>query len=719
MRIGKIPVAVFILNMFFLKCVFGQSEAVIPEYINQKFQSYCNSVIREEIFIHTNKEEYISGEDIWFNIYLIDRKSCKPATSSKISYVEILNYENKPVIQKRIMLENGVGPGQIVLPDTLSSGTYTIIAYTNWMKNFLPYNCFTKEIEVYNAFNTNVFKRSERIFEEKEAITDTSTNSGLNLTVNNRKQDSLEIFVNTDDEFRFKNKNQIFLFIQTHGVINYFRTEKILSEYTRIAVPKKSLLSGINQITVFDSNGPVCDRYIYTPTRENPGITLHSLDSSKKRNEVTLDVEIGNNTSQRSELAYLSISVSPLTSNRLPMDLSDYLVFGTEFGFLPQSILKGNKISEISPEILDSLLITLKSNWIIWDSIFSNYEQMFKYPAEKENQYISGKLLSDKLKPVEEDEVLIMSVPGKEALFQYTTTDMKGDFNFKVDIGNESKEFIIQPDLNSLNQKVYIESSFANQYLPAKVYIDSLNEKIPSGISRQIMSYRVRKNYESLTAGEPVTPSINQGNKKRFYGTPDFELNMRDFVALDSMPEVFFELIPRVSMEFKNSVYKISVTDPMRNKLEGSPVVMLDGVIIKDLSSIVKLNPDLVEKIDVVWDKYRVGGYIFNGIINVISRTGDFSFGSLPVEAIRVNNRLFEPVSTFMSPDYSTAEMKNSRIADYRSTLYWNPKVKTDIYGNESIKFWTSDIKSEYLIIVSAITSEGKTLSIRTNFKVK
>ncbi|MBK7133654.1 MAG: hypothetical protein IPH69_12785 [Bacteroidales bacterium] len=138
-------------------------------------------------------------------------------------------------------------------------------------------------------------------------------------------------------------------------------------------------------------------------------------------------------------------------------------------------------------------------------------------------------------------------------------------------------------------------------------------------------------------------------------------------------------------------MYEISVTDPLRNKLEGSPVVMLDGVIIKDLSTIVNLNPDLVEKIDVVWDRYRVGGYIFNGIINIISKSSDFRSGLLPDDAIRVSNRLFEPVSYFVSPDYSTAEMKNSRIADYRNTLFWNPLVKPNENGIAHIKFWTSD----------------------------
>jgi len=715
----KITVAVFILNMFFLNNVFGQDQALIPAYINQKFQSYCNAVIREEIYIHTDKEEYISGEDLWFNTYLIDRKSLKPATSGKIAYVEILNYENKPVIQKRIMLDNGVGPGQVVLPDTLSSGTYTIRAYTNWMKNFLPFNCFKKEIKVYNAFNTKVFRRSELLFDEKETITDTlPLNTGLTLKVNNRKQDSLEIYVNTDEAFRSGNKNQIILFIQTHGVINYFRTEMIQDENTRIAIPKMSLLPGINQITIFDLKGPVCDRYIYTPVKKNQDIILHSLDSCRKRDEVTIEVEIGNNASQKTDLTNLSVSVSPVSGSIPSMNLYDYLIFGTEFGFSPQSMLNRKRITEISPEILDSLLLTLKSNWIIWDSIFSNNEQVFKYPAEKENQYISGKLLSDKLQPVKEGEILIMSVPGKEAYFQYTTTDINGDFYFGINIDNELKDYIIQPDLTGINQRVYIESSFAAQNLPVEVLIDSLNEMKTSGISRQIMNYRIGKNYASVSNGEPITPAIKSGNLKRFYGTPDFELKMKDFVALDSIPEVFFELIPRVSLELKNSVYEMSVADPLRNKLEGSPLVMHDGVIIKDLSSIVSLNPDLVEKIDVVWDRYRVGGYIFNGIINIITKTGDFRSGSLPDDAIRVNNRLFEPVSSFVSPEYSTAESKKSRIADYRNTLYWDPKVRPDNNGKASIKLWTADVKTDYIINIQGITSAGKVVSIRKTFKV-
>jgi hypothetical protein len=134
------PAILFLICFLFLPVAFGQDQENITNYISQRFLQYCESVPREEIFIHYDREEYIAGEDLWFNLYLIDRQSLKPSSASKIAYVEILNPENRPVLKKRIMIDYGFGPGQVVLPDTLSSGTYTIRAYTSWMKTC--YNCF-------------------------------------------------------------------------------------------------------------------------------------------------------------------------------------------------------------------------------------------------------------------------------------------------------------------------------------------------------------------------------------------------------------------------------------------------------------------------------------------------------------------------------------------------------------------------------------------------
>ncbi|MCX6261246.1 MAG: hypothetical protein NTY95_10505, partial [Bacteroidia bacterium] len=144
------PACLFLLS-FFTLLSFGQVRQDFLNVVTDKFQKYCNSVPREEIYVHTDRQEYVAGEDVWFSVALIDRETAKPSGSSKIAYFEILNPENMPVVQKRISLEQGFGQGQIVLPDTISSGIYILRAYTNWMKNFMPENCFSKRLVVYNA----------------------------------------------------------------------------------------------------------------------------------------------------------------------------------------------------------------------------------------------------------------------------------------------------------------------------------------------------------------------------------------------------------------------------------------------------------------------------------------------------------------------------------------------------------------------------------------
>ena len=159
--IKKLKTAIILLlNLLMLQSVCSQVPGNITDSLAKRFLRYCKAVPREEIFALTDRTEYIAGEDLWFNLFAIDRQSFKPSSGSKIAYVELLNSENRPVLQKRILIEKGTGPGQFVLPDTLSTGIYTLRSYTNWMKNFLPDNCFTKKIKIYNTLNTKVLVES-------------------------------------------------------------------------------------------------------------------------------------------------------------------------------------------------------------------------------------------------------------------------------------------------------------------------------------------------------------------------------------------------------------------------------------------------------------------------------------------------------------------------------------------------------------------------------
>ncbi len=721
------PALIVLMQVLILQGIGAQAPVNMTEYLGKKLKTYTASVPREEIYIHSDREAYISGEAIWFNIYLFDRQTLKPSSESKIAYFELLNSENRPVMQRKILLSGGAGPGQITLPDTLSSGTYTLRAYTNWMKNFLPYNCFTKEIHIYNAFSNRTFKKSAATdnlnsgkLKNQNKIPQAS--SGLILMADNLKPDYLEINVVTDEHYRTSNSNLFYLFIQTRGNLDILSSELITNEITKIQIPKKLLRPGINQITVFNSKGyPVGERYIYTPDRDLPVLTINSSDSSGLRSKISIGLDFGKGLNQAANSADLSVSVAPVTANHSVPDINDYLVFGSEYGFLDGSPLKNFKTSDIAPKLFDSLLQTVQSNWIDWNIILADKLPVMKYQAEKDDHYLSGKLFTGDPKSPDSFKYVVMSHPGKVALFQYAKTDIDGDFSFKIDINNKINDIVIQPDILSKNGSLVIESPFSDIYQKSGLSIDSADKQVPDYISKWSINHQVRKLYGISSVGDPLAVSASTLRLKRFYGKPDNEIFLKDYIALPVMQEVFFELLPGVSLKSKKTGWEFTIADPdnQNRTYDFSPRIFIDGVAVKDPGIVAALEPEFVETIDVVRHKYAVGDYFFFGIVNIITKAGDFSNVPLPDYAIRLSYRVTDPVNTFVAPQYLTPELKRSRIPDFRNTLYWNPCVKSDKDGKCFAEFWTSDFVSDYEVNIQGITPDGKAFAVKKIIKVK
>jgi len=86
---------------------------------------------------------------------------------------------------------------------------------------------------------------------------------------------------------------------------------------------------------------------------------------------------------------------------------------------------------------------------------------------------------------------------------------------------------------------------------------------------------------------------------------------------------------------------------------------------------------------------------------------------------MRIPYRVLDPVNSFVSPDYSTSDMKNSRIPDFRNTLYWNPSLKPDKTGKARVDFWTGDFVSDFEVNIQGISNDGKPVSVKKIIHVK
>ena len=147
--------------------------------------------------------------------------------------------------------------------------------------------------------------------------------------------------------------------------------------------------------------------------------------------------------------------------------------------------------------------------------------------------------------------------------------------------------------------------------------------------------------------------------------------------------------------------------------------MLIDGVVIRDPALIDNLDPQSVEKIDVIKSRYILGDYTFYGLINVITTKGTLENIRLPEEAVRMRYRDYEPEHKFSYPDYSLSESLQSHVPDFRNTLYWNTFPLSASGKKVSLDFFASDFISDYDIIVQGVTRNGRFISQRKSIKIQ
>lgn len=111
---------------------------------------------QEKIYLHFDKPYYYSGEDIWFQAYVVAGPLHELSGLSKKIYVELIDPQG--VLLKRVILkaENGVINGDFNLASRTLSGNYTIRAYSNWMRNAGPDFFFNKKIAIVDPIQDNL-----------------------------------------------------------------------------------------------------------------------------------------------------------------------------------------------------------------------------------------------------------------------------------------------------------------------------------------------------------------------------------------------------------------------------------------------------------------------------------------------------------------------------------------------------------------------------------
>lgn len=339
-----------------------------------------------------------------------------------------------------------------------------------------------------------------------------------------------------------------------------------------------------------------------------------------------------------------------------------------------------------------------------------------KYLAEYEGHIILGKLIDESTgQKTSYDESIMpyISFPGENINLFAGKASKDGNVQFFTKKINGSKEVVSSLSGNNADKyRVDIESPFILDH--TKEQLPSLQlEDYQDKLLRRSMSVQVLYSYmnDSLNRSEP-TESLFKHSPYKLYV-------MDEYTKFATMQEVITEFVTFV--RFRN-LYGRRYLSTFREDIgysSGNTLVLLDGIPIFDHEIIFNYSPLNLAKIETYFDRYVYGGKWYDGIIHFITRNKNY-----PDLKPDPSTRFFSYDGTqrrriFYSPVYATESDRNSRLPDFRHTLYWNPDVKTGNQSSVSVPFYTSDLKGEYKVVVEGLTEDGKPVYATSSFNVE
>lgn len=110
--------------------------------------NYYTNYQPEKVYVQTDKENYLTGEDIWLNVIVTINDA--PTDLSKIVYAELCTASGFVLQRLMLPIENGKAAGNFYLKDQRMYGFYYIKAYTAWLRNFDASFYFEKKIFIRN-----------------------------------------------------------------------------------------------------------------------------------------------------------------------------------------------------------------------------------------------------------------------------------------------------------------------------------------------------------------------------------------------------------------------------------------------------------------------------------------------------------------------------------------------------------------------------------------
>ncbi|MEJ2901340.1 carboxypeptidase-like regulatory domain-containing protein [Pedobacter panaciterrae] len=577
---------------------------------------------------------------------------------------------------------------------------------------------------------------------EKQVMLPKVSDEGYVVSINQDNKDSLNVSIKASSGL-YQSAKTVALIVQSSGEVIYSSSIKITKSIMSIRLFKGSFPTGIAQFTLFNNEGdPLNERIAFVKSRDLMQLKLNTEKTSYNTKEnVWIEMESKDPFGKPVDGNF---SVTVINEGKVPFDeasessiLSNLLLSSDLKGYIEKPNDYFINESEETSRALDNLMLTQGYRRFVWNSLGRALAPVYK--IEKSGIEISGRVVALGNKPLVNAKVNLLSLNG--GIMEDTRTYSDGRFKFDDLIFKDGFKFVVQARThdNRKNVEVILDSAHVqgitkNKNLPdvgngtstdIKVYLENSwnqDQALPKfGRLSRVQRLREVKIIAKKRESEKLAPQgmlqIPEGHADQTFFLEKPEVCANLGVCLQGrLHGVLFGKVGIVNN------YPLSRPDPIDSA--SLMQIVLNGRKIEDPIEIAgifdsnEIDPMDIVKIEVVRSNLALMGLLGRASILIYTKRDYMKNKRYTPNIVNFSVKGFDKRREFYEPRYENGD-KNNKIPDFRSTIYWNPDVKTNNNGKAHFDFYNASEPGVYKVVVEGINAAGQLGRLVYRYSVK
>ena len=655
--------------------------------IEQRILDYYARVPQEVIHIHHDRPYYVPGDTVWFRAHLVDAVTHTPISRSKYVYVELLDNAADTLVQRIIVRSDsdGVFANALTLPRHLHDGTYTLAAYTQWMRNF-PAERFG-----YHALRVVAGPPSPGSASSSPGSA--SPRSGLSVVPGRTAAPKPDAPLQLGQR-----KGQLLVRLDSIATVPlacvlYGGGNLIVTDYTPgkvLRIDSHSLRPGRLSVAIVN--------------RQTGDIMAEGqTDIEAPRPQVTIRGEARRHNEPMELAIDMAAADGTPVSGTFSLSVTDYDVV---------------KPDSVQPTIGESLA-QQPDGYSLADMLGGRYPRI-DYGFQT-SQTISGQIRGTIFKRIKHPKLMLVRPDtglretfelGDSARFTVNGLDFPDGTTYVL-------EGLRRTGSNSLVQLDITPQTFPTLHAPSAPRVTPL--PVPDGFVRQAQEQVMYGSADRvIDLPEVVKEKKRQHKPANLLGVTPFRAFYDDDPLLNNFHsmEILLSTMGIPVYRDANGELRISARyGSLSTPASQGPVIFIDE-FRSNVEELLMLQPETIESIE--WFNHIGAAHMTiygwnvstSGLLLVRQKPGLKGRTFRPLSMATVRPQGWKPDVKFYSPQYTDPSLKTR--PDHRITLYWNPQVKTDAEGRATVRFYASDVSSRYLVTLEGVSDDGTIIRKQT-----